>query len=227
MKIMLAGHIDEIGFMVHYIDDSGLLFFSTIGGHDSAIPAGQRVWVHGRERVPGVVGRKAIHLMDPAELKKKPEFSEFWIDIGASSRTQAEAVIQVGDTVTFQYGFQRLAGELATARAFDNKAGVFIIAEAMRLLHQHGGLHKGVGIYAVATVQEEIGSRGAQTAAFAIAPQTGLTVDMGHARDVPGTSRQQHGQFDLGKGPGVARGANINPAVFSLITAAAADEAIP
>jgi putative aminopeptidase FrvX len=227
MKIMLAGHMDEIGFIIHYIDEKGLLFFGTIGGHDSVIPIGQRVWVHGRERLPGVVGRKAIHLLDPAELQNKPDFTELWIDIGATCRADAEAVVQLGDVVTFQHGFQQLMGELATARAFDNKAGVFIVAEALRLLKEDGGLHESVGVYGVATVQEEIGSRGAQTAAFAVKAQTGLAVDMGHARDVPGISPRQHGSFDIGKGPGVARGANTNHAVFELIRAAAREEDIP
>jgi putative aminopeptidase FrvX len=227
MKIMLAGHMDEIGFIIHYIDDNGLLFFGTIGGHDSVIPIGQRVWVHGRERLPGVIGRKAIHLLDPAELQNKPDFADLWIDIGATCRAEAEAAVQLGDVVTFQYGFQQLMGDLATARAFDNKAGVFIVAEAIRLLKQDGGLHEDVGVYGVATVQEEIGSRGAQTAAFGLAAQSGLAVDMGHARDLPGISPRQHGQFYVGKGPGVTRGANTNHAVFELITAAARDENIP
>jgi endoglucanase len=227
MKIMLAGHMDEIGFIIHYIDENGLLYFGTIGGHDSVIPVGQRVWVHGRECLTGVVGRKAIHLLDPAELKKKPDFTDLWIDIGATSRADAEAVVQLGDVVTFQYGFQPLLGDLATARAFDNKAGVFIVGETMRILKQQGGLHEDVGVYGVATVQEEIGSRGAKTAAFALGAQTGLAVDMGHARDIPGISLRQHGQLDVGKGPGVSRGANTNHAVFALIVAAARDENIP
>jgi putative aminopeptidase FrvX len=226
MKIMLAGHMDEIGFIIHYSDDNGLLFFSTIGGHDSVIPVGQRIWIHGRERLPGVIGRKAIHLLDPAELKKKPEFKELWIDIGASTREQAEQLVRVGDVATFQYGFQPLMGDMATGRVFDNKAGLFIIAEAMRLLSEEGGLHDKVGVYAVATVQEEIGSRGAQTAAFALGTQSGLAVDMGHARDVPGISRSQHGRLDIGKGPGVARGPNTNQTVFALLTEAAAEEGI-
>jgi len=96
----------------------------------------------------------------------------------------------------------------------------------MRLLSQEGGLHQAVGVYSVATVQEEIGSRGAQTAAFALGAQSGLAVDMGHARDVPGTSPEQYGVLDIGKGPGIARGANTNQAVFSLIATAAQDEAI-
>jgi endoglucanase len=227
MRIMLAGHMDEIAFIIHYIDESGLLYFSTIGGHDSVVPVGQRVWVHGRERLTGVVGRKAIHLLDPTELKKKPDFTDLWIDIGATSRADAEAAVQLGDVVTFQYGFQPLLGELATARAFDNKAGVFIVGEAVRLLKQQGGLRKDVGVYGVATVQEEIGSRGAKTAAFALEAQTGLAVDMGHARDIPGVSLRQHGQLDIGKGPGVSRGANTSHAVFTLIRAAAREEDIP
>jgi endoglucanase len=227
MKIMLAGHMDEIGFIIHYISDEGLLYFSSIGGHDSTTPPGQRVWVHGRERLTGVVGRKAIHLLDPEELKAKPKMQDLWIDIGASSREEAEAVVQLGDVVTYQYELQRLLGERATARAFDNKAGLFVIAEALRILRQEGGLNPQVGVFAVGSVQEEIGSRGAQVAAFGIDPQSGLAVDMGHATDYPDVSKTQHGQLDIGKGPGIDRGANTNPAVFDLLTMAAREEGIP
>ena len=227
MKIMLAGHMDEIGFIVHHIGDDGLLYFSAIGGHDSTTLLGQRVWVHGKERLPGVVGRKAIHLLDPEELKEKPKMKDLWIDIGASSREEAEAVVQLGDVVTYQYEFQTLLGGRATARAFDNKAGLFVIAEALRHLREEGGLNPQVGVYAVGTVQEEIGSRGAQVAAFGIAPQSGIAVDMGHAIDYPDVSKAQHGQFDIGKGPGIDRGANTNPVVFDLLGQAAREEGIP
>ncbi|HEY8610758.1 MAG TPA: M20/M25/M40 family metallo-hydrolase [Roseomonas sp.] len=227
MKVMLAGHMDEIGFIVHHISDEGLLYFSAIGGHDSIIPVGQMVWVHGRERVAGAIGRKAIHLLDEAERKKKAELKDLWIDIGASSRAQAETVVQIGDVVTYQYEFQRLMGDRAAARGFDNKAGLFIVAETLRLLREQGGLAEGVGVYAVGTVQEEIGSRGARTSAFSIGAQTGLAVDMEHAIDYPGVSKAQHGQLELGKGPSVSRGANTNPVVFDLICKAAAEEDIP
>jgi putative aminopeptidase FrvX len=226
MKIMLAGHMDEIGFIVHYISDEGLLYFSAIGGHDSIIPVGQMVWVHGRQRVPGAIGRKAIHLLDPEEGKKKPELKDLWIDIGASSRAEAEAVVQIGDVVTYQYEFQPLVGNHAMARGFDNKAGLFIVAETLRLLREEGGLRDGVGVYAVGTVQEEIGSRGARTSAFAIGAQTGLAVDVDHAVDYPGVSKAQYGRLDLGKGPSVSRGANTNPVVFDLICQAAREEGI-
>jgi endoglucanase len=221
MRIMLAGHTDEIGFVVHHISDDGLLHFSTIGGHDSVIPVGQMVWVHGRQRVAGAIGRKAIHLLSLDELKKKPEIKELWIDIGASTRAEAEAVVQLGDVATYQYTFQRLLGDRAVARAFDNKAGLFIVAETVRLLSEEGGLPSGVGVYAVGTVQEEIGSRGARTSAFTIGAQTGLAVDMGHAIDYPGVSASQYGKLDMGKGPAISRGANTNPVVFDLLCRAA------
>ena len=227
MKIMLAGHMDEIGFIVHYISDEGLLHFSTIGGHDSAIPVGQLVWVHGRQKVAGAIGRKAIHLLDPEETKKKPAIKELWIDIGASSREEAEAVVRLGDVATYQYEFQPLLGDRAVARGFDNKAGLFIVSETLRLLREEGGLHVGVGILAVGTVQEEIGSRGARTSAYRIGAQTGLAVDMEHAIDYPGVSKAEHGQLDMGKGPSVSCGANTNPVVFDLVCRAAQEENIP
>ena len=226
-RVMLAGHMDEIGFIVHHIDDQGLLHFQAIGGHDSAIPVGQRVWVHGRERIAGVIGRTAIHLQDEAERKRKPEFKDLWIDVGATSRAQAEEVVDLGDVATFQYEFQPLLGDRATARGFDNKMGSFVVVEALRLLKQDGGLHADVGVYAVATVQEEIGLRGARTASYAIAAQTGLAVDVNHAVDYPGVSKARHGQLEVGKGPSVSRGPNTNPVTFELIARAAREDAIP
>jgi len=227
MKIMLAGHMDEIGFIVHYISDEGYLAFSGIGGHDSVIPVGQRVWVHGKARIPGVIGRKAIHLLEEEERKKKPELKDLWIDIGAANRAEAESAVSLGDVVTFQSEFQMLMGDRATARGFDNKMGSFIVAEALRLLKTDGGLDPGVAVYAVATVQEEIGLRGARTASFGIAPQTGLAVDVNHAIDYPGVSKMRYGQLDVGKGPSVMRGANANPIVFDMILAGAKAEDIP
>jgi putative aminopeptidase FrvX len=228
MKIMLAGHMDEIGFIIHYISDEGLLFFSGIGGHDSVIPVGQRVWVHGKEPVPGVIGRKAVHLLEDEERKKKPELKDLWIDLGATSRQQVlDAGIEIGDVVTFQVEFQQLLGDRATARGFDNKMGSFIVAEALRLLKEEGGLDAGVGVYAVATVQEEIGLRGARTSAYWINAQSGLAVDVNHAIDYPSVSKSRYGQLDTGRGPSVMRGANSNPVVVRMIRDAAARDDIP
>ncbi len=227
MKIMLAGHMDEIGFIIHYIDDQGFLYFQGIGGHDSTIPVGQKVWIHGKEQIPGVIGRKAIHLLEEDERKKKPEMKDLWIDIGASTKEEAEAVVSLGDVATYQYEFQRLMGDRAVARGFDNKMGSFVVAEALRLLKQDGGLDPKVGVYAVATVQEEIGLRGARTSAYGIGAQSGLAVDVNHAIDYPSVSKSRYGQLDVGKGPSVMRGANANPTVFKMIREGAAKEDIP
>jgi endoglucanase len=227
IRIMLAGHMDEIGFLIHFIGEDGLLHFGGIGGHDDVTPVGQRVWVHGKGPIPGVVGSPAFHLLDAAEQSKRPEIKNLWIDIGATSRAEAEALVRLGDPVTFQQEFQPLQGDRATARGFDNKAGVFIAAEALRLLGEGGGLHAEVGVYAVATVQEEIGSRGLQTAAFGVKAVTGLAIDMDHATDYPRINQREHGLLEVGKGPTVSRGPNINHIVFDLITEAARDENIP
>lgn len=227
MRIMLAGHMDELGFIVHHIDDSGQIHFRGIGGHDSAVAVGQRVWVHGRQRIPGVIGRTAIHLQDEAERKRKPELKDLWIDVGAASRAEAEEVVSLGDVATYQCEFQALMGDRATARGFDNKMGTFVVAEALRLLKEEGGLDADVGVYAVATVQEEIGLRGARTASYAIGAQTGLAVDVNHATDYAGISKTLHGQLEIGKGPSVSRGPNTNHVTFDLVTRAAREADIP
>lgn len=226
-RIMLAGHMDEIGFQIHYISDEGLLYFRGIGGHDSIIPVGQRVWIHGKERVCGLIGRKPIHLLEPKEREVVPQLHDYWIDIGAAKREEVEEVISIGDPVTFQYEFQHLKNNRAVARGFDNKVGSFVVAEALRLLKEDGGLDPGVGVYAVATVQEEIGLRGARTSAFGIDPTSGLAVDVDFAIDHPGVSKTRYGQTDIGKGPSVTRGANINPVVFDLTVQAANEDGIP
>jgi endoglucanase len=226
-RIMLAGHMDEIGFIVQYISEYGLVHFGPVGGNDGAVAVGQRVWIKGREFVPGVVGYKAAQMLEPSEQTQKPAIKDLWIDIGASSRDEAEKLVSLGDTATLDNEFQPLHGSRAAARAFDNKAGLFIIAEALRLLSEDGGLAEAVGVYAVATVQEEIGSRGAQTAAFHINPKTAIAVDMGQAKDIPGILARQYGVFHVGKGPGIAKGANTNPVVFSLLCDTAKEDGIP
>ncbi len=228
MKIMLAGHMDEIGLIIHYVGEDGLLYFTGIGGHDSVVPVGQRVWIHTEKgRIPGVIGRKAIHLLEEDERKKKPEIKDLWIDIGASNRSEAEEFVSLGDVATYQVEFETLLGDRAAARGFDNKVGSFIVAETLRLLKEDGGLDPGVGVYAVATVQEEIGLRGARTSSFSINPQCGLAVDVNHAIDTPGLSKTRYGTLDLGKGPSVMRGANTNPIVFRTILEAAKQDEIP
>lgn len=227
MRFMLAGHMDEIGFIIHYIDEDGFLFFSPIGGIDVGTELGQRVVVHGAEKVEGVIGRKAIQSFKASDSQQTPSFKELWIDIGASSREDAEAVVRIGDAVTLRTGFSRLRGNRAVGRAFDNMAGLFIAAEVVRRLGEDGGVHPGVGVHVLGTVQEEIGSRGAQTAAFNLAPQTGLAVDTGVAIDYPRARPEDQGKLDLGKGPGIWHGPNANPVVLKRLKQAAAETGIP
>ena len=226
VRFMYAGHMDEIGFIVHHIDDNGFLFFSTIGGTDVATEIGQRVIVHGHKPVPGVIGRKAIQAFKPADFNETPSMQDLWIDIGAGSRDEAEKMVEIGNAVTIEAGFGFLAGKLAVGRAFDNKVGLLIGAELVRRLSQDGDIHPNVGFHFLGTVQEEIGSRGAKTAAFNLNPRSALAIDMGVATDYPRGRPEDQGRLELGKGPGISRGANTNPVVFDLLMSAAKESGI-
>jgi putative aminopeptidase FrvX len=226
-KVMIAAHIDEIGLMIHHIDDDGFLHFQMIGGNDSVIADGQRVWVQGAQQIAGVVGRKSMTVQSPSEQKQKPTSKELWIDIGAKSKEEADGVVSLGDIATFQPEFQALLGGRATGRAFDNKAGVFAMAEAMRYISESGNLSPEIGVYAVASVQEEIGSRGAQTAAFSIAPDIAIAIDMGVATDIPTLLPHEYGLLALGKGPAISRGPNTNPVLYGLLRVAAVKSGRP
>lgn len=225
-RVMLAGHCDEIGFMVHYIDEQGFLFFTPIGGVDAHIVPGQRVHVH-TENGPilGVMGKKPIHQIDPKERDSVIKFKSQFIDIGVNDRDAALKLVSIGDPVTFVHGMERLQGELATSRAFDDKMGAFIVTRVMQEVCKHGG-HK-VDLYSVTTVQEEIGLRGATSSAYGVNPDIGIAVDVGFATDFPGQDKNELGDFSVGKGPIIARGANINPPLFDLICATAEQKQIP
>lgn len=224
-RVMLAGHCDQIGFMVQHIDDDGFLSFAGIGGHDATVLIGQtvRVWTSdGSTR--GVIARKAIHLLSPDERSKVSEIHTLWIDIGADDGEEARALIQIGDPVTFELGVTQLLNDKIAAPGIDNKVGVWIVMEAARRV---AAAEAEAAVFAVSTVQEEIGTRGAQTAAFAVNPRVGIAVDVNHATDVPGVDAKRYGDVKIGGGPVVVRGPNINPRVFDLVVAAAEDADIP
>jgi endoglucanase len=182
-RVMLAGHVDEIGFMIRYISDEGFIHFAPIGGVDPQLVPGQRVIIHSRRGpVLGVVGKKAIHLMEEADRKKVLEFHQQWIDIGARDRKAAEKRVAVGDPATVAVGFERLEGDIVTGRAMDNKCGAFVVCETLRLLARR---KIDAAVYAVSTVQEELGRRGAVPSAFGIEPEVGIAVDVDHATDFP------------------------------------------
>jgi len=226
LRLMLAGHCDEIGFMIHYIDEKGFLFFMPIGGVDAHLVPGQRVRIHGAGGpVPGVVGKKPIHQMDPKDRETVVKIKEQFIDIGCGSREEAMELVQLGDPVTFAAGLERLAGERIASRALDDKVGAFIVARVLRNLKERGGcaLH----VFGVSTVQEEVGLRGGITSSYGIRPDVGIAVEVGFATDFPGMNPKEMGEFVLGGGPILVRGSNINPALFELLTATAKDLGIP
>lgn len=209
--LMLDGHCDQLGMLVSHIDDSGYLFFQTVGGWDPQQLVGQRVtvWTSG-DPVHGVISRKAIHLLSDDEKKKVVDPKDMWIDIGASHREDAESVVAIGDAVTVQLGIQEMRNGLANAPAMDNRTGVWVVFEAMRRAAAKGASCK---LVVASTVQEEIGLRGARTAAHRIDPDVAIAVDVTHATDCPGIDKRQRGVINLGGGPVILRGPNVNPRV--------------
>ncbi|MCW3058985.1 MAG: peptidase family protein [Capsulimonas sp.] len=224
-KIMLAGHCDEIGFLVTYINSDGYIYFGSIGGHDAAITVGQRVFVH-TETGPllGVIGKKPIHLMEEEERGRKTILHDLFIDIGAQGKAAVAEKVQIGDPITYSPGFAMLEGDLAVAHAFDDKVGAFAVAETIRLLK---GKTLAAAVYGVSTVQEEIGLRGARTSSYFTGATVGLAVDVGFATDYPGMNKNRVGDVEIGKGPTICRGANINPQVYKMLCETARDLEIP
>lgn len=208
-KFMIAGHIDEIGLMITHIDDKGYLYTAQIGGMDPALLIGQRVKViNEKGEVFGVIGRKAIHLMQPDERKKGVEMENIWVDIGADSKKEAEKRVSVGDPIVIDVQCQKLNGDKLVSRATDDKAGAFVVAEVLRALSKK---NINISVIGVATVQEEIGLRGAITSAYHVHPHAGIAVDVGFASDHPDTDPKKTGVVKLSKGPVLHRGPNINP----------------
>lgn len=225
--LMLAGHLDELGLIITYINADGFLYFDTIGGHDRIVISGRRVRIQTANGVvKGVTGKRAVHLMDEADRKKVPERHEMWIDIGATSKKDALSRVSIGDVATYDHGFELINGSIGAARAFDNKVGAYVVGETLiRLAAQKKKFTSRV--VSVGTVQEEIGVRGATTASYAINPHIAVAIDVGHATDHPDCDNRKFGEFKLGGGPILCRGANINPKIYQRLLDAAKIAQIP
>ena len=245
-SVMFAGHIDEIGLMVVHIDDDGFLTFDGIGGWDSQVFVGQRVTILGKKGpVPGVIGKKAIHLMDKDDREKISKIEDLWIDIGAKNKKEAEARVRVGDAGVIASEVLKLPNGRLVSRSMDNRIGAYVVLEALRLLAQ--GRESRVSsrgsaqsktrnsqlatctVTAVATTQEEIGysGGGARTSATTLEADCALVVDVTHATDFPTSDKRKKGDFKLGSGPVLSRGSAVNPVVFEMLVAAAEREKIP
>jgi endoglucanase len=227
-RIMFAGHIDEIGLMVVHIDDEGYVHFDPIGGWDNQVFVGQRVTLMGRGGpVPGVIGKRAIHLMEKDDRDKVSKPEDLWIDIGAANRADAETHLRVGDAGVLAASFQELPNGRIVSRSLDNRIGAFVVLEALRLLAAD---RPAAQVTAVATTPEEIAyttGGGARTTAVSLDAQAAIVVDVTHATDYPGIEKKRHGDIRLGAGVVLARGSAVNGAVFDLLVAAAGREGIP
>jgi len=224
---MIVGHADEIGLLVKFIDDAGFLFFGAIGGIDPQVTQGMRVTVHTKSGpIPGVIGKKPIHLLEPKDRETVVKLDAQYIDIGAANRDEAAALVRLGDPVTFSPGLEKLHGDRIAGRGFDDKAGCFVVAEVLRSV---AGSRKKlpVELYGVSSVQEEVGLRGGTTSAYAVNPDVGICVEVDFSTDQPDVEKKQNGDVGLGKGPIIPRGANINPALFDLLVDTAEREKIP
>ncbi len=232
IRVMLAGHCDQIGMMVTHIDDSGYLYINQIGGIDPAVLPGSRVTVHARDgKVEGVIGHKPVHLLSAEDRGKKTELSKVWVDTGALNGQEVKRLIHVGDPVTYTLGATDLGKHVVASPGCDDKVGVFVVMEALRLVASRvRGKEKKrfpVALFAVSTVQEELGLRGAKTSSYAIDPLVGIAVDVTHASDNPGAEAKQIGTVKLGAGPTIARGANINPVLEKLLVSTAKKKKLP
>ena len=198
-RVMLVGHSDEIGMQVRYIDDNGFIYFGAIGGLDAHLTVGQRVCVHSEKSVlPGVIGRKPIHLLEQKDRDTVTKLDSQYIDVGVSSRKEAEKLLRVGDPITFAAGIERLQGDRVTSRGFDDKAGSFIVAEVLR---QVAASRKklSVDLYGVSSVQEEIGLRGGTTSSYTVNPDIGICVEVDFATDQPDVEKKHNGDVRIGK----------------------------
>jgi len=210
-KIMLDGHADELGLIVKHIDDNGFIYFQKIGGVDPALVRAKRVTIHaGKRLVRGVIGATAIHLQERDKQPKVPKMHECFIDIGARDGREARKRVAVGDPVTFVDEFEMLNGNVAAARAFDNRAGTWTAVEALRLAAASRSEPQ-CAIYACSSIQEETGLNGAQMQVVNVQPDAAIAVDVTHATDTPGIDVKRHGEVKMGEGPTVSIGRENHP----------------
>lgn len=210
--VVVEGHIDEIGFIVTYIDDEGFLWFDKIGGWDDQVIVGQRVSIAtATGTVAGVIGKKAAHLLKPADRERVTQADDLWIDIGEPSRADAEARVEVGDPVVLDVPLLELSDDLWVSRSIDNRVGAFVALESLRALAEDP---PACGVVAVAATQEEINMSGALNLAAHLRPAVAIAIDVTHATDYPGAGKKADNDVKLGGGPVLTRGSSINPRVY-------------
>ena len=229
LRIMLAGHIDEIGVIVTHIDDEGFLYIDGIGGWDPQVLVGHRIRLATRKGdVIGVIGKKPIHLIKGEEKEKASKLSDLWIDVGERGKEKVlERGVRVGDAGVIDVQVVELGGDLIASRSVDNRIGAFVVLEALRLLSKKKAK---ASVTAVATVQEEIGfytGGGAASGAYSLDPQIAIAVDVTFASDAPGIEKKEIGDHKIGGGVVITRGSSAHPLVFEKLAEVADEEKIP
>lgn len=218
-RILLAGHMDEIGLIVSKVD-SHILRFTQVGGFDVRVLPGQPVLVHGRKPLPGVIGMRPPHVVPQAERDKVIPMEDLFIDVGLTA-DEIGRYVRVGDLVTMRRDYVELKNGLVASKAMDDRAAVAAIFECLQVL---SGLRHDWDVYAVATVQEEVGLRGAMTCAYCIAPDAAIAIDVTFAR-TPDTP--EIGTVEIDKGPTISRGPNIHPVMYARLEQIAKKHEIP
>lgn len=226
-RVMLAGHADEIAMTVNFINADGFIYVRKVGGIDPIVTRAQRVVIHtAGGPVKGVVGNVAPHLTKTEGEPKAPKIHDLFIDIGAGSAAEAKKLVRVGDLITIEQGFDVLRGDLAVARAFDNRIGTFAVAETLRLLGESKTkVH--AEICAVSNIMEEVGLFGARQIAYSLQPDLALVVDVTHATDYPTVSKEQHGDVKIGAGPAITHGGCNHREIVTRLEVVAAKQKIP
>ena len=225
VRVLIDAHYDEIGFQIVYISEEGLLYFRNNGGIDKLnVPSSEVDILTANGIVPGVIGKKPIHLLSESERSKALEIKDMWIDIGAENRAEAEKLVAVGDPVVMRANFRMLNEHRFISKGTDDKIGAFIVAETMRALAKR---KLNVAVFGVGTVQEEVGLRGATTSTFGIDPQVGFAIDVGFATDLPDIPKKLLGDIRLGKGPELNRSCDNNVVLGRHLRAAAKAHNIP
>ncbi len=218
-SVVIEGHIDEIGFIITYVDDEGFIWFDKIGGWDDQVVVGQRVRIATENgSVQGVIGKKAAHLLKPADRSKVTEIADLWVDIGAANKDVALCRIQIGDPIVLDVEPLELTDDLWVSRSIDNRVGAYVALEALRLLADQ---RPSVSVVAVAATQEEINMSGALHLSFRVRPMVGIAIDVTHATDYPGSGKKTDNDVKLGGGPVLTRGSSVNPRVFTGLKEAA------
>lgn len=210
-KVMLAGHCDEIGFLVRRIDERGFIYVEKLGGISHKPAIGMKVQILGKKPVTGVIGVNAEH---HGGVKDEFKFHDLFIDIGAKSKREASEYVAIGDVAVYNREPELLLNDRVSGRGLDNRTGAFIVAEVMKRLSEYS---LSVGVYGVSTVNEETNMGGAYFAGANIEPTMAIALDVTFATDYPSVDRAKHGEVDIDKGPVLAKGAPINRKINELL----------